>query len=224
MLTLHTRTLDPLSRALRVAAAEKRAMVSVREVEPFDADPALLALDPEGRTPVLVDSAWGHKAAIAEVFAAFEYLEEIIPVPPLLPGGPLERAAARALAQRAARAFGPVVAVLVREKVAKRALRRGAPDAAAIREATDEAQQLVAQAGEAAEAHDYLTGARPTLADIVAAAHVSVLDFIDCMHWDKVPSGRAWYARIKQRPSFRTLLTDTLASHSPPAHYPDLDF
>jgi glutathione S-transferase len=224
MLVIHARMLDPLSRALRVALAEKKAMVSVREVPAFEADAALLALEPEGRTPVLVDSAWGRKAPISEVFAAFEYVEELIPSPPLLPGGPLERAAARSLALRAARAFGPVVAVLVREKVAKRVLRRGAPDAAAIREATDEALLLIEQAGEAAQGHDWLTGPKMSLADIVAAAHISVLDYLDAISWDNAPLGRAWYARMKQRPSFRTLLFDQVPSLNAPPHYADLDF
>lgn len=224
MLVIHARMLDPLSRALRVALAEKKALVEVREAPAFEADAALLAVEPEGRTPVLVDSAWGHRAPIGEVFAAFEYIEELSPAPPLLPGGPLERAAARALAIRAARAFGPVVSALVREKVYKRVMRRGAPDAGTIREACDEALLLIEQAGEAARDHDWLTGPKPSLADIVAAAHVSVLDYLDAVHWDNAPLGRAWYARVKQRPAFRTLLADRVPAISAPPHYADLDF
>ncbi|MCC5956341.1 MAG: glutathione S-transferase family protein, partial [Natronohydrobacter sp.] len=33
-----------------------------------------------------------------------------------------------------------------------------------------------------------------------------------------------WYAKIKSRPAFRTLLADTLPGMPPPAHYADLDF
>ena len=33
-----------------------------------------------------------------------------------------------------------------------------------------------------------------------------------------------WYAKIKSRPAFRTLLADQISGFPPPAHYADLDF
>lgn len=224
MLVIHARTLDPLSRAARVALREKQAMFHVREVAPFEADAVLLALQPEGRTPVLVDDSWGAGGAISEPFAAFEYLEDLYPAPPLFPGGPLERAAARSLAHQAARAFGPAVEALVTEKARKRILRQGAPDTTVLRRESEVIHDLLAQAGAAADRAGWLTGARLSLADIVAAAHVSVLDFIDVIRWDSVPEARTWYARIKSRPSFRPLLGDALPGLAVPAHYADPDF
>ena len=41
---------------------------------------------------------------------------------------------------------------------------------------------------------------------------------------DEDEAAKAWYVRIKSRPAFRSLLTDSLPGLQPPAHYADLDF
>jgi glutathione S-transferase len=224
MLIVHARTLDPMSRALRLALGEKRASFHVREVAPFEDDPAFLAIEGSGLTPVLVDDSWGHGATIAEAGAALEYLEDLIPTPPLFPGGPLERAETRALTIRAGRALAPVVAAVVEEKAAKRLSRGGSPDVGALRQASETTRQMLDQVGAAAEARGWIAGPRLSLADLVAAAHFSVLDFLDAVRWEASPSGKDWYARLKQRPCFRPLLSDTLPGVAPPGHYADLDF
>ncbi|UQY35141.1 maleylacetoacetate isomerase [Pseudomonas fulva] len=60
-------------------------------------DEAYQALNPQGLVPLLVDEENGG-ARIAQSLAIIEYLEEIFPVPAILPADPVERAQARALA------------------------------------------------------------------------------------------------------------------------------
>jgi len=61
--------------------------------EQFNAD--YLALNPQGRVPVLVE----QDQVLTQSSAIIEYLEEIYPVPPLLPTDPIARAYVRSLAQ-----------------------------------------------------------------------------------------------------------------------------
>lgn len=224
MLLVHTRTLEPLSRAVRLALGEKRAVFHVREAAQFEDDPEVLALDAQGQTPILMDDSWGHGATITQAMAIFEYLEDLLPTPPLLPGGPLERAAVRSMTLRATNTLGPLVATIVREKAAKPWARQGAPDTQALRQASTEAAQLLIQIGQASEAENWICGRKLSLADIVVAAHFSVLDFLDAVRWDVAPAGKNWYARIKHRPAFRPLLSDNCPGIIPPVHYGDLDF
>ncbi|XXF07233.1 maleylacetoacetate isomerase [Pseudomonas sp. D1-3] len=58
---------------------------------------AYQALNPQGLVPLLVDEENGD-VRIAQSLAIIEYLEEIFPVPAILPAAPVERAQARALA------------------------------------------------------------------------------------------------------------------------------
>jgi glutathione S-transferase len=224
MLLVHSRTLEPMSRAVRLALGEKRAVFHNREAAAFELDGSLLAVAPDGLTPVLVDDSWGHGATIGEAMAIFEYLEDLLPTPPLLPGGPLERAAVRAMSIRASRALGPIVDTIVTEKAQKILVRQGAPDTGALRHASNAGNELLDQIGQVTEAEGWICGKKLSLADIVAAAHFSVLDFLDAVRWDVAPAGKNWYARLKQRPAFKAILNDTLAGVTPPYHYGDLDF
>jgi glutathione S-transferase len=42
--------------------------------------------------------------------------------------------------------------------------------------------------------------------------------------WDEDDAGKAWYARIKSRPSFRTILADRIKGANPSPHYANPDF
>jgi glutathione S-transferase len=74
------------------------------------------------------------------------------------------------------------------------------------------------------EQGNWLAGKAMSLADLSAAAHLSVTDYFGDIDWDRHPEARQWYAKIKSRPSFRDLLADVVAGLTPAAHYADLDF
>ncbi|MCZ6510003.1 MAG: glutathione S-transferase family protein, partial [Alphaproteobacteria bacterium] len=49
-------------------------------------------------------------------------------------------------------------------------------------------------------------------------------DYIDDVPWEDYPEAKAWYARLKSRPSVRPLLADHIPGVPPPRHYANLDF
>jgi glutathione S-transferase len=63
-----------------------------------------------------------------------------------------------------------------------------------------------------------------TLADFGAAAHLSSLDYISDVDWNRSSVVKDWYAKIKSRPAFRNILSDQVSGFPPPRHYNDLDF
>ena len=71
---------------------------------------------------------------------------------------------------------------------------------------------------------DWLAGDSLTYADLAAAAHLSAVDYLGDVPWNEDETAKAWYARIKSRPSFRTLLVETLPGLPPSASYANLDF
>ena len=70
----------------------------------------------------------------------------------------------------------------------------------------------------------WLAGESISLADIAAGAVLSVLDYIGEAPWDEAGPTRLWYAKLKSRPCFRSLLSDRYLGLPPAAHYDDLDF
>ena len=62
-----------------------------------------------------------------------------------------------------------------------------------------------------------------SLADITAAAHLSVIDYLGDIPWQSYASVKEWYMRIKSRPSFG-IFFKIVFQGVPPSHYADLDF
>ncbi len=221
MRVLHHWPLDPWSRQVRLALSEKQLKFELELVRFWDDPDALATLTPTGLPPVLVD---GDKV-IAESRAILEYLEETTPDPALLPGSPVERAEARRIAQWFDRKFDAEVnAFLLHEKLEKRVQGLGAPDMEAIRAGKDYLRWHLDYLSGLLEVRDGLAGPRWTLADLVAAAHLSCIDYLGDVPWAEFPPARDWYQRIKCRPSFRALLADRLPGMSPADGYQDLDF
>ena len=67
-------------------------------------------------------------------------------------------------------------------------------------------------------------GVNIRMADLAAAAHLSVIDYVGEVRWDGFSAVRSWYSRLKSRPAFRPLLADRQPGLPPAPHYDDLDF
>ena len=78
--------------------------------------------------------------------------------------------------------------------------------------------------GYLSDTRQWLAGDELSFADLAAAGHISVADYIGEVPWEQHPSAKAWYQRLKSRPSFRPLLADKLPGFAPPRYYTDLDF
>ena len=70
----------------------------------------------------------------------------------------------------------------------------------------------------------WLAGRRLSQADLVAAGHLSVLDYFGEVSWGAYPALKTWYMKLKSRPCFRPLLADRFIGVAPAAWYAELDF
>ncbi len=222
MRTLYHLWLSPSSRKVRVALKEKGLDFSLKVEKVWDRRPEFLALNPAGTVPVLVEE---NGEVVADSGAICEFLEEVYPTRRLIGGMPAERAETRRLVAWFDTKFeSEVTSNVLGEKVLKRFLGRGEPDATAIRAGLRNIHTHLDYIGWLAERRTWLAGNDFSLADIAAAAHLSCLDYLDDVPWDQHEGAREWYARIKSRPSFRPLLADHIPGSPPPKHYADLDF
>ncbi|MEQ8667080.1 MAG: glutathione S-transferase family protein [Rhodospirillales bacterium] len=222
MRTLYHLWLSPFCRAARIALAEKNAEVTLRAENVWDRREEFLAINPAGEVPVLVEP---DGTAISGATVIVEYLEDTQQQPPLLGTDPVTRAETRRLADWFNGKFNTEVTQnLLGEKMMKRFLGLGEPDAGAIRAGYKNLRYHLQYIAYLTERRNWLAGAELSYADIAAAAHLSSLDYINEISWEDYDAVKIWYARIKSRPSFRSLLTDKIPGFPPPAHYPDLDF
>lgn len=225
MRRLHHFELSPFCRKLRLVLGEKKLGFELVAERPWEKRAELLALNPLGQVPVMIEESG---VVIADSNAIAEYLEEVHPQPPLLPSRPAERAEVRRLVAFCDQLlFTDVTAPLLRERILKRfgwtTANDPSPDTAAIRAALDALRLHLAYIGDLAEKRSWLAGTL-SLADFAVAAHISCIDYLGDVDWDGAPQVREWYARIKSRPCFRPLLADHLPGVQPPRHYANLDF
>jgi glutathione S-transferase len=216
---------DPGSRTARLALGEARIAFDETVVRPWEADCPLADLNPSAMPPVLQVSETGRGLTLCEPAAILGWIEDQQKTPLLLPSDPAERAEARRLTAWFDRRFTDEVnAVLLHERMEKPLLRLGPPEARALRDGRAALREHLTMLEDLAAARDWLAGRRLSQADLVAAAHLSVLDYFGELAWKSQPALKLWYMKIKSRPCFRPLLADRFQGLAAAAHYADLDF
>ena len=217
--------LDPASRLARLALAEARLEVEEAVVRPWEPDCPLVGLNPSAMPPVLRIGDDRRPLVLCETAAILGWIEDQQKAPLLLPRDPAERAEARRLTVWFERRFSDEVnAVLLHERLEKPLLRLGSPDARALRDGRAALKEHLLILEGLAGSRDRLAGRHLSQADLVAAAHLSVLDYFGEIGWASWPSLKDWYVKMKSRPAFRPLLADRFQGVAPAAWYADLDF
>ena len=222
---LHHHPLDPPSRRVRLALAEKKiAFESVVE-KPWDPRPDFFKVSTSGEVPVLIVENPQGRSILCTANAICEYLEETQDGPTLLADDPCIRAEVRRLVDWFERKmFNECTCLIVGEKALKRLQGAGEPDSAILRAGNHNIHGHMEYISWLTEHRNWLAGDEMTLADLAAGAQLSTIDYLNDVPWEKHPATKEWYARLKSRPCFRPLLGDHIAGLMPPKSYADLDF
>ena len=221
MIRLYHFALSPFCRKVRLTLAEKRLEVELVEERYWEPSPDFLRRNPAGKIPVLRMD----QKTLSESQAICEYLDEIIPTPQLMPRDPDLRYEVRRLCSWFDDKFhAEVTSKLLYERVNKKLMKLGYPDSKNVKYGAAQIKFHLDYMAWLLDQRRWLAGDQMTLADFTAAAHLSCLDYISDVDWNRSATVKDWYAKIKSRPSFRTLLADQVPGFPPPAHYTDLDF
>ena len=222
MRVLYHFLLSPFSRKVRVVLAEKNLDFTMKAEKPWERRPEFLALNPAGEVPVLIEP---DSTVLAGCNAIVEYLDEVYREKMLIGINAIDRAEVRRLVEWFdSKMNREVTENLVGEKIMKRLIGEGHPNSQAIRAGHANLPHHLDYIGYLVDRRRWLAGDHFSVADIGAAAQLSVLDYLGDVPWDEHEPAKEWYARIKSRPSFRPLLGDRLPGMPPPEHYADLDF
>ena len=221
MAKLYHVALSPFCRKVRLSLADKKIECELAEERYWEKDPDFLRRNPAGKVPVLrIDGR-----TMAESGAICEYLEEIYPEPALMP----QEAGARYEVRRLVAWFDDkfhheVTSKLLYERVNKKVMKQGFPDSRNVKDGARAIKYHLDYMAWLLDRRRWLAGDVMTLADFAAAAHLSALDYISDVDWQRSEVVKDWYAKIKSRPAFRGILADQVPGFPPPEHYADLDF
>lgn len=213
---------NPFCRKVRLLLAEKNMPFKTEIVEPWTRPASLLRMNPACEVPVLETPERRHVCGHRPVC---EYLNEISTS--MYGDYPQDRAETRRLCEWFDENFYNEVNVyLFGEKVTKRLLYNTSPAPQLIRAGKTNLRRHLAYTEWLLQRNEWLAGESISMADLTAAAHFSVLDYIGEIPWDDPQCAvtKKWYMRLKSHPSFKPLLEDRVFGVCPAAHYADLDF
>jgi glutathione S-transferase len=221
MATLFHVPLSPFCRKVRLVLAEKRIECLLVEERYWEKSAEFLRRNPAGKVPVLrIDGK-----IMAESAAICEWLDEAYPEPSLMPEGADERYEVRRLVNWFDDKFhSEVTSNLLYERVNKKITGEGYPESRNVKAGAQKIKFHLDYMTWLLDHRRGLAGDRMTLADFAAAAHLSSLDYIRDVDWNRSANVKDWYAKIKSRPAFRSILADAVPGFPPPDHYADLDF
>ncbi|MBD3729407.1 MAG: glutathione S-transferase family protein [Sphingomonadales bacterium] len=222
MWRLYQFPLCPFSRKVRLLLSEKGVGYELWRENPWEASDEFWGLNPAGRTPVLHDA--DKRITLSDSRAICEYFEETTDQAPMIGGTATQRAEIRRLvALFDENFFGDVTLPLLHERMKKRLVLRQPPDSRILREAMKLAHGHLDYIDWLVDTRRWLAGPTMSLADLAAAAQISVADYLGGIDWTGHEQTRGWYAVLKSRPSFRPLLSERMEVIQPPSHYALVD-
>lgn len=185
--------ISPYVRKVLAACELKGVPYRLDPIVPFFGDDRFTALSPLRRIPVFIDG----EVSLCDSTVICEYLDECYPSPPLLPGGPVERARARWIEEYADTRLGAVAvwrifypAVVLPFVFGKERDKEGIAKAVA-----EELPKVMDDLERVAPGHGFVCGS-------LSRADIAVAAFFCNLRWARVvpeatrwPKACAWVAR-----------------------------
>jgi len=223
MWQLYQFPLCPFSRKVRLLLAEKGIGFELWRENPWDMRDEFVAMNPAARTPVAKNEE--RQITLVDSRAICEYFEETVDKNPMINGTAANRAEIRRLvALFDENFFGDVTGPLLHERMKKRLVYRQSPDSRVLREAMKLAHEHLEYIDYLIDTRPWLAGATMSLADLAAAAQISVADYLGGLDWSGHEQAKGWYSVFKSRPSFRPLLAERMEVIQPPSTYADVNW
>ncbi|MEM6338476.1 MAG: glutathione S-transferase family protein [Pseudomonadota bacterium] len=223
MLTLYHHPVCPLSRQIRVFLKEFDVEFTMVKEDYWLRRREFIKINPSGSLPVIeIDK---FSPILVGNYSIIEYMAEKFEDFYFMPKSTDERALVRKdIAWFNDKFYREVSKILVDEKMIRLLMHVGGPRSAFIRAAKVNLNQHFRLLSEYFEKRSHVALEKLSCADIVAASHISTVDYFGEINWDSWPLIKEWYSIIKSRPAFQTILQDRVAGFAPPLHYANLDF
>ena len=223
MTTLYHYPLCPFSRKIRLLLGEQKIGTDLIVERYWENRKEFIKLNPSGEVPILIFD----EVTFCGQYAITEYIE--FKYDNILPQDIKTKAENRRLIDWFDNKFyREVTKIIINERVEKRfrSVEKGGglPNTELIRLAINTMNNHLKYMEYLLERRFWLVTNKIELADLTAASHISCLDYLGDIPWEKFPEIKLWYSRIKSRPSFRSILTDKIVGIPPRGNYALLDF
>jgi glutathione S-transferase len=221
MLELYHFWFSPFSRFARLILEEKKQDYTLKPIKFWQPPEEFTRMNPTAELPVLRH----EHHIIVDSMPIVEYLQQIIPEPYLLGRDAAETAEIRRLVGWCHRRFyQDAVSWLIHERIYSQMIYKTGPNSDHIRKAKKSLEEHLRYFEWILSSRHCLASKDISIADFALVAHLSCLDYMGDIEWQKFEELKTWYMRLKSRQSVRTILKDQMPGMPPPTYYQQLDF
>ncbi len=180
-----------------------------------------LKLNPAGHLPVMVNE---ENFPIIGANSCVDYIKDLQLKPNLFVDNYKEKAEINRLSHWFDTIFKKeVIDPIIYEKVFSRIANNIIPNSGNIRAALNNLDFHIQYFNYLLSSNEFFIKDKITYLDLLAAANLSVLDYLGLLDLKNNENIKEWYFKIKSRPSFKTLLKDQLVGLSPHENYRNVD-
>ena len=222
MWRLYQFALCPFSRKVRLVLSEKQVAYELCQVLPWRRPPEFRRLNRTGCTPAMHNAESG--IVLAESRTICEYFEETVVGYPMMMGTAEQRAEIRRLvAWFDEQFYAEVTWPLLQGRLIVPVMTGGNRNTGMVPEARRKADAHLDEIGFLLGNRMWLAGSTLSLADLTAAAQISVADYLGGIDWSGHEQAKTWYSVLRSRRSFQPILAARMAGIEPPLHYSQID-
>lgn len=218
---LYAALLCPFSRKIILGLKEKKIAFKICLEKPWDLSSKIKKISMLGNLPVLtVDPIiCGEESMI------HAYIDDAYPAPGLYGSSRQESMRIRYIVTWFEKIFYPsIYRSIVYERAFKGFYEKTPPNLHKIRSALNHLYKHLITIDALCATDTFLVGNSLSWADIVAASHLSCIEYMIAVPWNSLPFAKRWYMKIKSRPSFQPFLKERIPQIPPSADYGKLDF
>ena len=222
MITLHHYYLCSSSRYIRLILEEHNITYETQLENFWKPQKDFLKINPAGHLPVLVNE---ENFPIIGANACLEYIKDLKLRPNLFADNYKDKAEINRLNHWFETIFKKeVFDPIIYEKVFSRIVENIIPDSENIRAALNNLDFHIKYFNYLLNKKNFFVKDKLTYLDLLAAANLSVLDYLGLLDFKTNENIKEWYFKIKSRPSFKTLLKDQIVGLNPHENYRNIDF
>ncbi len=225
MQILYHAPFDPFCRKIRAFLNEIGLSFELSGLDMIEKPKDFIHINPSEEVPVLELDGYNTRLCGHDVIC--ETIGEMMQSETLL--GDMSDIVIRAEVRRLTRWFDisfhqEVTCNLFNEKIIKPYSGEGSPNPRALQAGFINLRRHFSYMKWLLQKQNWLACDKFSLADIAAAAQISVIDYTGDVAWSKYPEIKEWYMLVKSRPSFQPFWREHITGRTPPKWYKELDF
>lgn len=217
---LYCHPICPYSRQVKIVLAEAKIIFEITKIDYWSEQSKISKLNPACEIPILIINDF----VIVDSLNIIDYIIQLKNLDLYNISAEKNCEIKRLNSWSNIKFFKEVVKIFIDEKIIKPRLKNTSFNTQIIKIARNNLSSHFEYFTNLLSKRSWIADDNFTLSDIILASHISVLDYLHEIEWEKYQIIKEFYSLVKSRPSFKQILNENISGYIPPNHYTKLDF